>query len=138
MNSRDQLSAFTIPKLRKTEEFKKFLLRDVAKILFEGVQTKNHMQWRHQKFLKNELLWGKDIVECKIRSRGLCLAHNQDFAIARELKSKVKYANWETCWQSSVTQTYNKRVSGAEPPAAGGYWDLEAKPPEFFVIFLGN
>ena len=40
-------------------------------------------------------LWDKDITEWKIRSRGLCLASNQDFAKGRRgLKLKVKKCKW--------------------------------------------
>ena len=37
----------------------------------------------------------KDILHCKIRSRGLRLAHNQEFATVKELKPKIKSVNWE-------------------------------------------
>ena len=41
-------------------------------------------------FQKKKFLWDKDIAVWKMRSRGLCLAHNQDFAKRRELKPKKK------------------------------------------------
>ena len=47
-------------------------------------------------FRKRNFLWEKDIVDCIIRSRGLCLAHKQDFGIGRGLKPKAIRVNWET------------------------------------------
>ena len=45
-------------------------LTSVARIFdWGGGQTTNHMQWRHQIFSKEELLW-ENIVDWKIWSRG--------------------------------------------------------------------
>ena len=50
-------------------------------------------------FQKRNFSWGKDIMEWKIKSRGLRLALKQDFAKGRRLKlihKKCKYLNWDT------------------------------------------
>ena len=67
----DQLagtSNYEISKTNKKEQYAK--QRQVVARIFEwGAQTTNDMQWRHQKLRKRNFLWGKDIVEWKIRSR---------------------------------------------------------------------
>ena len=74
-------------------------------------QTKNLMQWSHQKFSKEEFLWVKDIVEWKIRSRGLVWHLTESFLKREGLNQKLqmKISNWETCVSklvySNVSQT---------------------------------
>ena len=66
-------------------------------------------------------MWDKDIVNWKIRSRGLCLAHNQDFARQGEGLNPHKSINVEIgrrIEQISVTQTHHRRDLEAKPPAA--------------------
>ena len=74
-------------------------------------QTKNLMQWSHQKFSKEEFLWDKDIVEWKIRSRGLVWHLTESFRKGEGLNQKLqmKISTWETCASklvySNVSQT---------------------------------
>ena len=82
-----------------------------------GGQTTNPMKWRHQKFSKENFLWDKDIVDWKIRNRGLCLAYNQDFATGKELNPKVKSEIGKRREQTSVSETYHKRGYGGGAPS---------------------
>ena len=68
----------------------KVWVRGVARIFhWGGGQTTNHMQWRHQKLSKEELVLSKGIVKWKTRSRGLILTRNQDFAKREGLNPKL-------------------------------------------------
>ena len=86
----------------------------------EGAQTTNHIQWRRQKFLKQEVFVGLRYRKIEDQKPWSGLPLNQDLAEERGLKPKVKkrnYLNWEMCLaKKSVTQTYHRRGFGDRGP----------------------
>ena len=76
-----------------------------------GTQTTNHMQWRHQKFSKDELFVGQ-IYHRRDDLKLLPVGTWPGFCRGRELKvivKKYKYLTLETCWgslcKSNLSQT---------------------------------
>ena len=79
------------------------------------------MQLSHQKFSKEEFLWDKDIVEWKIRSRGLVWHLTESFLKGEGLKQKLQMKIW-------FIQTYHRRGSGDEAPSRWAiFWNFFEK-----------
>ena len=58
-----------------------------------GGQTTNNIQLRRQRFSKEDFLWGKDIVEWKIKSRGLVWYLNRILLKGEGLNPKLYIKN---------------------------------------------
>ena len=65
----------------------------VARIFVWGGPTKNHMQGRHQEFLKEELFVGQRYRTMEDQKPWPSLALYQEFSKARRLKPELKNDN---------------------------------------------
>ena len=104
-----------------------------------GGQTTNHMQWRHQKFSKKELLWGKNTVEWKIWSHSL-MALNRILVKGRGRKLIVKKCKCLTLEDMLNKVVYSNAsqtgVWGPEPPSRRWLWGSGGKAPSCWAIFV--
>ena len=98
----------------------------VARIFdWGGEQTKNHLQWSHQKFL-----WDKDIVEWKIRSPGLVWHLTKSFLKGdgwnQKLQMKISKLG-DLCKQSSLFKRITDGYLGTKPPVVGRFFGIKKK-----------